>query len=138
MRVLAERLIPYSYPRVDTFEEEQEILLLKQRNLTMDGYEFIACFSCADYDSYIQESLQIQPCCVPFLPFTTVCKIGKMFMGSKHLSYVEFFKDSKKIYCWTLKRSHEGRILAPGKRTKPANYEGFDYCVLHPGTVDLH
>lgn len=136
MRRLSEILLPYTYPVVATFEEEQEILPLKQRAIKVDGYDLIVCFSQADYGKYILESLQIQSIYTPFLPFSLVCKVGRMFMGSKHLSYVEFFKDIRKIYCWTVKR--ENGVAVPPTKSQPGNYEGFKYRILNPGSAELH
>jgi hypothetical protein len=135
MKGIAEWLIPYTFPKV-VFSEEQEVLPLKQRNVTLDGYEMVLCYSKADYDSYFLESLQVQSYYSPFLPFTLVCKLGRAFLGKENLSYIEFFRNSRKVYCWTI-RSRDGRSLPPGNKTKPGSYEGFAYNILQPGTIDL-
>tara|TARA_Y100000034_G_scaffold127552_1_gene180492 strand:- start:1700 stop:2206 length:507 start_codon:yes stop_codon:yes gene_type:complete len=135
MRRLAQHLVPYTFPKVE-FQEEQEILPLKQRRVTVDGYDVVICFSEADYGEYTLLSLQVQSAQSPFLPFTLICKVGQVFLGVKHLSYIEFFRNNKKVYCWTIK-TKEGRLLRPGKMTKAGSYEGFDFRILHPGSVDL-
>lgn len=135
MRSLANMLVPHTFPLVD-FKHEQDILMLKQRNLLIDGYDILVCYSKADYGTYFLESIQLQSAFAPFLPFNIVCKLGRIFLGSKNLSYIEFFKNNKKVYCWTIK-SREGRSLQPDKKTKPGSYEGFEYTILHPGSVDL-
>ena len=135
MKGIANMLIPYTFPQV-TFNEETEVLPLKQRKITIDGYEVILCFSKAKYTDYYLESLQIQSYYSPFLPFTLVCKIGRAFLGKENLSYIEFFKSGRKVYCWTL-RSRNGRSLPPGNKTKPGSYEGFAYNILEPGAIEL-
>ena len=94
MKRMAELLVPYTFPKVN-FEEEQEVVILKQRNLSIDGYHVLICLSKADYGDYFLESLQIQSIYSPFLPFNLVCKIGQIFLGTEHLSYVEFFRRNK-------------------------------------------
>lgn len=135
MKGMADMLIPYTFPKV-TFSEETEVLPLKQRNVTIDGYELVLCFSKAKYDNYYLESIQIQSFHSPFLPFTLVCKIGRAFLGEENLSYIEFFRSGRKVYCWTL-RSRNGRSLPPGNKTKPGSYEGFAYNILEPGSIEL-
>lgn len=135
MKSMARRLLPYTFPTVH-FKEEQDVLLLKQKRMIVDGYEVTLCYSEADYEKYYLKSLQIQSSQAPFLPFTLVCKIGKMFLGKKNLSYIEFFRGNRKVYCWTVKVKN-GKMLPPGKKTKPGYYEGFQFSILHPGSVDL-
>jgi hypothetical protein len=135
MKGMAEWLIPFTFPEV-IFSEEQEVLPLKQRNITLDGYEMIICYSKANYSSYFLESLQIQSYYSPFLPFTLVCKLGRAFLGKDNLSYIEFFRNGRKVYCWTI-RSRDGRSLPPGNKSKMGSYEGFAYNILQPGSIDL-
>lgn len=135
MKKMSELLLHLTFPRVD-FNTEQDVLILKQRPMVVDGYDVIVCYSKADYDDHFMESLQIQSSFAPFLPFAVICKIGKAFLGHRHLSYIEFFKHNKKVYCWTIK-TREGSVMPPDKRSQPNSYEGFEYSLLQPGTVDL-
>lgn len=136
MKGLAEILVPYTFPRVD-FRTEQEILVLKQRTQTVDGYEVTMCYSKADYGDYTLQSLQLQSAAATFLPFVLVCKLGKVFLGETNLSYIEFIKNNKKIYCWTTK-SQGDRLLPADQRSHPGNFEGFQFNILCPGAVDLY
>lgn len=136
MEAMADMLIPFTFPEVP-FEEEQQVLALKQHCVQVDGYNIVVCYSKADYEKYMLKTIQIQSIFTPFLPFSLVCKIGRKFLGSKHLSYVEFLRGSRKVYCWTIK-VEDGEPMAPGKKTRPGSYEGFDYRILNPGSVDLH
>jgi hypothetical protein len=136
MEAIADMLLPLTFPRV-SFEEEQEIIMLKQHVVQIDGYYVVLCYSKTEYPRYLLKTIQIQSVYTPFLPFALVCKIGRRFLGSKHLSYVEFLRGSRKVYCWTVK-IEEGQAMPPGRKTKPGSYEGFDYRILNPGSVDLH
>jgi hypothetical protein len=135
MKSMAEMLVPYTYPRVN-YEEEQQILCLKQRIVKINGHELVLCFSRADYGKYLLETIQIQSQHAPFLPFAVVCKIGRMFLGERNLCYIDFFRFHRKFYCWAIKVV-DGRALSPGKHSDPAIFEGFNYHLLHPGSVDL-
>lgn len=135
MRSLARLLVPHTYPKVK-FEHEQEVAVLKQRRITVDGYEIVVCYSEALYPDYMLKSIQIQSYHTPFLPFVLVCKIGQIFLGADGLSYIEFFRNNRKVYCWTIK-TRNGRLLPPDEKTKLGNYEGFQFRILHPGSVDL-
>jgi hypothetical protein len=132
---IAELLIPYTFPKVD-FKTEQQVLALKQTNLTIDGFDLITYYSKSDYQDHYLESLQLQSLYAPFLPFTVVCKAAQLFLGFTGLSYIEFFRNSRKIYCWTL-RTADGKRLPPDKKSKPSTFEGFSFNVLLPGTIDL-
>lgn len=135
MKNMGSYLVPYTFPRVD-FKIEQDVLLLKQRQIVVDGYDVLVCFSKADYGEYFLESLQLQASYAPFLPFTVVCKLGRAFLGKESISLIEFLRNTKKVYCWT-KKQRDGRPLPPDKKTKPGSYEGFEFNILQPGTVDL-
>lgn len=132
---MARHLMPWTFPTVE-FKEEQDILILKQHIDVIDGYDVTLCYSEADYEKYLLKSLQIQSTHAPFLPFNLVCKIGRAFLGSSNLSYIEFFRGNKKVYCWTVK-ARNGHLLPPGKKTKLGSFEGFEFSILNPGSVDL-
>lgn len=133
---MARLLIPHTFP-LASFEDEQVILPLKQTVITVDGYDVVICLSAADYDKYILWSFQIQSVYTPFLPFNVVCKLGRTFLGGKHLAYLEFAKDGKKVYCWTLRRKGRKTITASND-SEPETFEGFEFVRLNPESVDLH
>lgn len=136
MRKMAEMLIPHTVP-LGTPQDEQDVLILKQRHIDMDGYELVSCLSAADYGKYNLWTLQLQGVHTPFLPFHLVCKLGRLILGSRHLSYLPFSKDSKMTYCWIL-RKRGRRVLPPMKHSKKTQYEGFEYSLTDPSTVDLY
>ncbi len=135
MRDTADHLIPLSYPLVD-FNVEQDVLILKQRTLLVDGYEVMLCFSKSDYGDYLLEALQIKSMTSPFLPFHLVCKIARTFLGSECLTYYEIPEGNRKIYLWTAKIKDE-RVLTPDSTTKEGIFEGFRFYILQPGSIDL-
>lgn len=135
MKKMAELLVPYTFPLVK-FEEERDILCLKQNTVRVDGYQVVLCFSRAQYKKYWLDSLQIQSYCTPFLPFYLVCKLGQFFLGSENLAYIDFLKKDKKVYCWTIKIV-DNQILHPGEKVKNVSFEGFDFCVLGPHSVNI-
>lgn len=136
MESMAIMLIPHTYPIGDR-ESEKDVLILKQREMTIDGYDMTLCLSASDYEDYRMWSLQVQAKHSPFLPFNLVCKIGAMFFGRKGVSYLEFAKDGKKIYCWTI-RKRGRKILPPIKGSERLSYEGFEYNLMSDDSVDLH
>jgi hypothetical protein len=135
MKAMADLLIPHTFPKV-SFEDEKEIVLFKEKIITIDGYEILLCFSRADYGKHFLESLQIQSYLTPFLPFNLVCKIAKEFLGKKNLSYIEFLRNNRKVYCWTIK-TRKGRSLPIANPNFVANFEGLEFNILPKGTIDL-
>lgn len=131
MKVMADILVPHTFPLVD-FEEERDVLPFKQRTIVVDGYDVLISLNKSDYKHYHSISLQIQSVYSPFLPFNLVCKLAQAFLGKIHVSYVEFFKSGKKLYCWTVRVKFSGEVLPPAKDAEPSNYEGFEYSVLNP------
>lgn len=135
MKRISDLLIPYTYPKVD-FEEEYDILPLKCRTEIIDGYDLSLNYSRADFKKYQTDSLQIQSVYTPFLPFYVVCKVAQAFLGTQHLFYIDFMKNERKIYCWTV-RFKNGRAISSTSKATPSSFEGLKYNVLKPGSVNL-
>lgn len=135
MKVLADSLAPFSFPKV-TLKKEKDVLILKQRSIILDGYFIALCLSKSDYGIFFLESLQIQSEYSSFLPFNVICKLGQMFFGEKDLSYTEFFKDNKKIYFWSIK-TKDGLILNTDENSKIINYEGFKFFIMNKDGYDF-
>jgi hypothetical protein len=131
MRQAAESLVQYSFPNVAP-EHDQDVNPLKTRQLIIDGYDVLVTFCVADFKKYRLENIQIHGVYTPFLPFVLVCKIARQFLGSQHLSYEDFVKDNRKVYCWTI-RKKQGRIIPMNRRTESDSYEGLTYSILKPG-----
>ena len=133
MKELAKTLIPHSFPKVDT-PDDQDIIILRTRQLLVDGYDVVVAFCISEYEeeNYELQSLQIQGLYTPFLPFSLVCKIARLFLGSESLSYMHFVRENRKIYCWTT-RWQEGKLAPLTKEVNADSYEGFTYNVLKLG-----
>jgi hypothetical protein len=136
MRALALLLISHTFP-IAEFDEEFEILPLKCRTILVDGYELQVTFSIAEYPKYMVESIQIQSLYTPFIPFNVVCKVARFFLGKKNLAYTDFLRNNKKVYCWTV-RKKDGVPITPNDVAQNSVYEGFEYSILNPGSLDLY
>lgn len=134
MRGVAEILIDHTYPKAP-YDEEQSVSILKQRIIVVDGYDVSLCYSNADYGKYVLNTLQIQSVDMPFLPFYLVCKLGREFFGAQELSYIEFLKNDRKVYCWVT-RTRNGMPL-PSENSKIGVFEDFEFRILNRGSLDL-
>lgn len=140
MRKIGEMLIPHNYPRalpVTTMEDD--LAFFKEREAIIDGYSLFLNYQKSDYDTHFLETLQIYNKYSPFLPFNLVCKLGKRFLGSHHLSLVELFKDNRKIYCWSVCVDDQGRpIPLPYELvTEDCQFEGLSYLYMQPSQVNF-
>jgi len=135
MKSFGELLIPYNTPRVSQVDED-EICIIKTREVAVDGYNTVIYYSKSDWADYYIEILQVTGRYTPFLPFSLVCKIGKKFLGERYLSYVDFLRDNRKTYCWTVASDKSSTpISAPYKKEIVSDdcvYEGFCYKCLNP------
>ncbi len=140
MRAMGEILVEYNFPKRKPAEED-DIAVLKNREIVVDGYELGVSYSKSDFDEYLGETLQVWGRNIPFLPFCLVCKVARRFLGNEHLSLVEIFRENRKVYIWTVTRSREGvPIDSPCKATEyePQEYEGFRYRLMNPETVNFY
>jgi hypothetical protein len=132
--------VPFNFPQVPVVEENQ-ITFLKSRELLVDGYSIIIYYNKANWNSHFMETLQIVGKYIPFLPFCLICKIGKRFLGDQYLSFVEIFRDSRRIYCWTLIRDRERTpipLINEHVQFKDCSYEGFSYRCLNPKEITFY
>lgn len=138
MRTLGEIIVPFNYPKTAISRTmEDELSFFKEREAMIDGYSVFLVFQKSDYDSYFLETLQIYSKSSPFLPFNLICKLGKRFLGSHHLSLVETFRNNRKIYCWSVCVDDHGRpIECPYNIvTEDCEFEGFNYLYMQPSQV---
>lgn len=132
-KALGEILMQYSQPKVSRADEDV-IQCLKTREITVDGYSILISYSKNDWPGHYMEVLQITGKYTPFLPFSLICKIGKKFFGETHLSFVDFMKEDRKTYCWTVASDkNHNPIPVPYKKEillDDREYEGLFYkCV---------
>ncbi len=139
MREFGEFLIPYNYPKVSE-KEEEDINYIKLRDVCVDGYSLILHYSKADWDDHYLETLQILGKYMPFLPFSVVCKIGKKFLGDKHLSLIEIIREGRKIYCWSVVLDHTGKpVPGPYRGELEHNeYDGLEFRRMNPEHVNFY
>ena len=76
----------------------------------------------------------------PFLPFVVICKMAKTFLGDAHLSLVELFKGNRKVYCWAVNVTHDGKpVRSPySSKVEECSYEGFSYSYMQPSQVNFY
>lgn len=138
MRALGDLLIPHNYPKAPLLStSEDDLAILKEREITVDGYPIFLHYQKADYDTHLMETIQIYGKNSPFLPFNLVCKLAKRFLGSHHLSLVEIFKENRKIYIWSVCVDKRGRpIPFPfEEEIEDCEFEGFNYSYMQPNQI---
>jgi hypothetical protein len=136
LKRLGERLMAYNYP-LGSRSDEDVLSPLKMGTFCIDGYDVEIHYSKADYKSYYLESIQIMGKNNPFLPFVLVCKIARRVLGDEALSFIEFFSDSTKVYCWTRSVDKVGNLLYPPQDDE-CSYEGFNYACIKPSEVNFY
>lgn len=109
MRKMAILLIPYSHPRV---KDDADVMILKQRELVVDGYTVIVSLSRADYEGVYLDVISCTGKYMPFLPMPLLCKLGKMFLGGKELTFNEFLKSGRKFYSWMVLYKADGTPIS--------------------------
>jgi len=138
LKAIGKYLIPYTFPMA-SLEFEKDIKILKQTEVTIDGYDVILSYSKADYEDSFSEILQIQPQYYPFLPFNLLCKIAVRFLGDKNLSLIEVIKDKKKLYCWILQTDKfDGSPIEPESKSSVKIYQNMKYYSINPDEVNFY
>ena len=140
MKALAEDLVPYNFPSLRYNDHEDDLGIFKSRFLFVDGYPLFIYYQKSDYQEYFVETLQIHGAKSPFVPFNVICKIGKAFLGSQHLSLIEIFKEHKKIYIWSLctDKSNNKMEMPESDSIEQCEYEGLHYTYVQPNMVDFY
>jgi len=140
MKSLGEMLVPYNYPRTPLILYEDSYEFFKERDVVVDGYSLIIHYQKSDYKEYFLKTFQIHNKTGPFLPFYLVAKMAKKFLGSEYLSLVEIFKDSKKIYCWSVAvDENDVAIETPYEIDgEKCSFEGFEYIYMSPESINFY
>ena len=140
MRNMGEMLIPFNFPKVPpSMTQEDDLVFFKEKEAVIDGYSLYLHYQKSDFDTHYLETLQVYNRNSPFLPFGLVCKLGKRFLGSHHLSLVELFKENRKIYCWSVCVDRQGISIPPPYEleTEDCQFEGLKYMYLQPNQVNF-
>jgi len=135
MRRMGEQLVPYNTP-----QNEEDINILKTRETVIDGYDVCVYYTKSRFEDHCTEIVQLWGKYAPFLPFCVICKIAKAFLGSAHLSLVELFKGNRKVYCWAVNVTHDGKpIRSPyNGKVEECTFEGFNYSYMQPSQVNFY
>ena len=138
-RIIGEQLMCYNFPQADP-RLEDDLNILKTKEVLVDGYSVILHYSKADYRTYYLETLQILGKNSPFLPFHLVVKIARKFLGNQKLTLVEPMRDNRKIYCWTVTLDRRGiAIDSPNQPPVEAqSYDGFKYTYLDAQHINFY
>jgi hypothetical protein len=138
MRNVGEQLVPYNFPQADP-KLENDLFILKTREMFVDGYWVMLHYNKADYKTYFVETFQVFGKKTPFLSFSLVVKLAKKFLGGHHLALSEILKDNRKIYCWTVAVDYDGRpMVPPQKETQVCTFEGFQYAYVDPRHTNFY
>lgn len=140
MKSLGNMLVPYNYPLSLSSFFDDDLEIFKERESCIDGYSVIIHYQKSFYGSYYVETLQLCNKTGPFLPFYLLKKIATKFFGFEKLSLVDFFKDGKKIYCWSLATDNNGVSIDPPYETqgKICNFGNFTYFYLKPSYINFY
>jgi hypothetical protein len=137
MKSLGEQLVEFTHPKADTSIED-DITVLRGRDVMVDGYHLTLFYSKADYGDYNLETFQVLGKWTPFVPFTVVCKLAKKFLGDKELCLVEIFLDQRKTYVWTLTTGPDSKPRHPVQAiVSEIEFEGLTYCYMDPSDVNF-
>ena len=146
MKALAKQLVNKSFPIVPP-EEEEKLSCLKQREVTIDGYNVVLYFNCCKYGEINLETLQIFGKYFVFLPFSLICKIAAKFLGNKELSFIEVIHNkerkneiglgSRKIYVWTVYYDERSQPIPNPfiEEKRVCSYEGLNYSRIDRNQV---
>ncbi len=140
LKGMGQWLISYNYPLGDPADED-DLHFLKLSDITVDGYRVTVHYNKADYGNHFMETFQVLGQDTPFLPFNMVCKLASLALGDDLLSLVELYKDQRKIYCWTLMTTRDGKPMEypyEEDEIEYLNYQGLDYIYMNPSQVKFY
>lgn len=137
MKGLGEFLVDFTYPQASSKEEDQ-ISVLKSREIMIDGYEIGVHYSKSETDDRYLECLQCFGLHSPFLPFAIVVKVARKFLGDEHLCFIDVYQNNKKTYCWTVSVDESGLALPPEQEiARGMEYEGFRFDYMNSKSVNF-
>jgi hypothetical protein len=139
LRRMGDVLVPYNFPRAHV-DFEEDISDFKRADIDADGYSIILHYNKADYGRYYLETAQILAKHAPFLPFHLVVKLARKILGGHCLSLVEFYQENRKIYCWSVCLTKDGKpVPSPtDRKSLSCEFEGFTYKYMHPSQLNFY
>lgn len=125
MKTTAEAMMPYTPPK---HPKDEDFSWMKTREIIVDGVAMVAHYSIADLNDIRPAILTVGPKYGPVIPFVTVCKVARSFLGDEYLTLFEYTKGGAKIYSWMV-------LLQDGKpienqhstRAEKESHNGFDF-----------
>lgn len=132
MKGVGEVIVPFNFPKVP-FNPEDELSIFKSRYATVDGYQIFMHYQKSDYGDYLIQTLQVHNTKAPFLPFVLHSKVARAFLGARHLTLIEIFREGRKVYVWSVCCSRDGdpHKMPEGPEAESCEFEGFSYSHLH-------
>lgn len=107
-----------------------EVNLLRQRQITIDGYDLITMLNRDIVDGQIIETLEIVNYSAPYLPMHLLCKVAILFLGGHHLIYYSKYIESKRVYIWMVFLDSTGKPVASNlNNLKDLEYEGLRFSL---------
>lgn len=135
MKSLGNILADHSFPVV-TADDEDQIAVLKNREVVVDGYVVVLHYGKSILDGVVLENFQCLGQRSPFLPFHLVARLGVKFLGDRHLGFVDVFSHNKKVYCWTRFSDPDGNpVPAQQPVLREIDFEGLKFSYLDPKGV---
>ncbi len=111
--LLVEKSFPISSPI-----DEEAISILKQRIITVDGYEITLYFNKCKYkNNIILNTVQIYSRNTSYLPFRLLCRIAKLFFGNEEPGFINLADpknygspEARQVYIWTVYYDKNGIV----------------------------
>ena len=125
MKRIAEIILPYQ----KTKEDESDLVPLKTRDISVNGYEITFFFTMERHHDCCIMTLQMYSKNQPFLPFRVICDCAVKFLGDKELGLSEFIVLGRKLYVWSVAVDQDGTPIPIPARPKieARSYDGIDY-----------
>lgn len=146
MKRLGAVLTQYSFP-IKSASYEEDINILKQRELVCDGIEFIAYYNNCLYGDVRLRTAQFFGKYTTFLPFWLPCKMARLFLGDDELCFAEIMHQKndrldeycRRIYIWTVYFDKDDNpIPSPFiKKFDACEYQGFKYTCIDNDQVNF-
>lgn len=129
----ADFLQPFNQP-FNNQDTENSLSLFKSRFFLLDGYDIGIYFNRVNYGSYYLETLQVFGNTCAFLPFNLLIKVATKFLGKHELCLIEYIRNNRKIYCWSIALDKEGKPVQQNTPLKSEScvFENFQYQYLYP------
>jgi hypothetical protein len=125
MKKTAEAMMPYTPPK---YPKDDDFSWLKTRDIIVDGIAMVVHYSLADHGDLKPAILTIGPKYGPVIPFITVCKTARAFLGDEYLTLFEYTIGGSKIYSWMVLLQEDKPVENQhSSRGEKESHNGFDF-----------